>query len=378
MESDYPPILNSVRLSPSRRFFVHRALRLNRSYNKKLAGGTVTPVSEIHERDKMDEDYYKLLGINRNASAADIQKAYRDLARKYHPDLNPDDKSAKAKFQAVQKAYEVLSDNEKREMYDRYGSSFDSAGGAGPQGASWRVYPGGGPGSAQDFDFSQFFGERYGDGGTAPGGGGGFGDIFRQFTQGSSARARPTGRRSRGVDLEHSLSIPFTVAITGGESRLKVKRSNGSVETITVKIPPGIEDGKKIRLRGQGEAPGRGGTPGDILITVRVGQHPCFQRRGNDLTVKVPLTLAEAVFGGKVDVPTPNGTVALTVPAGSSSGRRLRIKGQGVPASSGSSGDLFAEIQIVLPEAFDDQSKDWIRKIDEKSPQKNLRCDLKW
>lgn len=326
----------------------------------------------------MEEDYYKILGVSRSASEPDIQKAYRDLARKYHPDLNPDDKTAKAKFQAVQHAYEVLSDSQKREMYDRYGSSFESAGGGGPGGpggpggGTWRVYPGGG-GAAEDFDFSQFFGERYGNGA----GSGGFGDIFEQFRRSRSSSQRPRGKAARGTDLRHELTIPFTTAITGGEARLKIKRNDGRVETISVKIPPGIEDGKKIRLRGQGEKPGLGRKPGDILITVHVGAHPFFHRRGDNLHVKVPVTLAEAAEGAKVDVPTPNGTITLTVPPGTSSGRRLRIRGQGVARPGQPAGDLYAEMQIVLPPSLDDESLQWLRKISAKSSV-NPRAELKW
>jgi DnaJ-class molecular chaperone len=172
------------------------------------------------------------------------------------------------------------------------------------------------------------------------------------------------------------LTVPFTTAVTGGEARLKVKRSDGDVETITVKIPPGTKDGNKMRLRGQGEKPPRG-RPGDILITVHVASHPCFQRRDNDLHVKVPVTLAEAAEGARIDVPTPGGTITLTVPPCTSSGRRLRVRGQGVPDRGGGSGDLYAEILIVLPSSLDEQSLEWIRTISKKNDV-NPRSELKW
>lgn len=322
----------------------------------------------------MAEDYYKTLGVRRDASSEEIQKAYRDLARRYHPDVNasPD---AKKKFQEVQAAFDVLNDRQKREMYDRYGSSFEGMGGRGPQGGPQGHPFGGGmpPGAGgEDFDFSQFFGERFGGGGVD------LGDILGQFRRGGAGRTRSgAGRRRRGTDLEHEIQIPFTTAIAGGEAQISVQRGDGRVETLGVKIPAGIEDGKKIRLRGQGEPAEPGGTPGDILLTIRVAPHPSFTRRGNDLFVKVPVTLAEAALGGKIDVPTPRGTVALQVPPGTSSGKKLRVKGQGIAPKSGTPGDLFAELQIVLPKTLDEATREAIRKLDQQAPQ-DVRANLRW
>ena len=320
------------------------------------------------------EDYYKTLGVSRNAPPAEIQKAYRDLARKYHPDLNPNDKTAKEKFQQVQAAFDVLDDAGKRENYDRYGSAFESAGGGGPQGQAYQwSQPGGGQGT-EAFDFSDLFGDRYG-----PEAAGGFGDIFKQFRRASSDRAgAPRGRgRAKGRDIEHEIELPLATAVNGGEVQIAVRRVSGKQETIRVKIPPGVEDGKKIRLRGQGE-PGQGGGPaGDILIRVRTLPHPHFRRKGMDLEVRVPVTLAEAASGTKVDVPSPHGVITLRVPPGTSSGRRLRIKGQGVAPKGKTPGDLFAEILIVLPEKLDAEDKQLLEKIAEKHPQ-NPRADLSW
>ncbi len=230
----------------------------------------------------MADEYYKVLGVARDASAADIQKAYRKLARKHHPDLNPDDKTAKKKFQELQAAFDVLSDPQKRELYDRYGSDFDKMGrgpgpGGGPQG-----FGGGAPGGEQgfDFDFGQMFGE----------GGGPFGDIFRNMGRAAGGGKRQAAGK-RGGDVETELEVPFTTAALGGETQVRVQRADGQVDTLNVKIPQGIDDGQKIRLRGQGEAPKRG-TPGDILITIRIAPHPHFHRRGNNLDVKVPVTLS--------------------------------------------------------------------------------------
>jgi DnaJ-class molecular chaperone len=318
----------------------------------------------------MAEDYYKILGIQRGASASDIQNAYRKLARKYHPDLNPDDAAAKEKFQKVQQAYEVLNDPKKRDLYDRYGSSYESFGPGGPTrgpgGASWSFH--GGPGGFEEVDLSELFG-----GGGA---GGGFADFFRQVAGGGPrGRARPTP--GRGADLQHAITVPFATAVEGGEVRLEVSRSGGKRESISVKIPAGIEDGKKIRLRGQGEASPTGGPPGDILLKVNVAPHPTYRRHGKDLEVAVPVTVAEAALGGKVDVPTPQGTITLTVPPTTSSGKRLRIKGHGIDDGKGPPGDLFAEVQIMLPENLDEESRRLLQDFDGRN-RMSPRSQLRW
>jgi DnaJ-class molecular chaperone len=326
----------------------------------------------------MAEDYYKTLGVSRNASQADIQKAYRELARKFHPDMNPDDKSATKKFQQIQRAFDVLNNPEKREMYDRYGSSFETMGAGGPHGGAWSAAPGGaefhaGPGgvSAEDIDFSQFFGERFGGEPV-----GGLGDLFAHFRRGGGTARAAAGRRRSG-DLAAELEIPFATSITGGEVELGVQRPTGKTETLKVKIPTGIEDGKKIRVRGQGEPAARGGTPGDILITIHVAPHPCFSRRGSNLHVRVPLTLGEAAAGAKVDLPTPSGTVSLTIPPGTSSGTKFRIKGHGVAAGRSSPGDLLAEAQVVLPKNLDQADRQTLKQLDQRYPS-NPRQNLRW
>ncbi len=315
----------------------------------------------------MAEDYYKILGVSRNASAAEIQKAYRDLARKYHPDLNPDDKKAKEKFQKIQRAYEVLNDKEKRELYDRFGPDFEriaAAGATGHPGATWSSA---GPGGTtfEDFDFSQIFGGHPG----------GFGDFFSQFTGGARARRGPTARR--GADIRHEVEVPFQTAVNGGEARLVVQRPSGAVETITVKIPAGIQDGKKIRLRGQGEEGSHGGPPGDLIVVVRVAPHPWFERIGNNLEVRVPITVGEAALGAKIDLPTPRGTITLTIPPNSSSGRRLRVKGFGVQPAGEPAGDLFAVLQVMLPPQIEEQDKEWLRQFDRRY-NFQPRSDLTW
>ncbi len=221
----------------------------------------------------MEEDFYKILGVARTASETEIQKAYRALARKYHPDLNPNDKKSQQKFKEVQHAYDVLNDAEKRKKYDQFGHAFEQMGG-GP----------GGPGGAQ-FNPADFFG---GGGGGAPMG---FEDLFRQFAGGGGAAAgSKRGRRrgpNRGQDVEAEIEIPFVLAITGGSWEVTLRRPTGKAEAITVRIPQGIDDGKQLRVRGKGEpAPTSDGPDGDLLLTVRIAPHPCYTRRGMDLELK--------------------------------------------------------------------------------------------
>ncbi len=309
----------------------------------------------------MAEDYYKTLGVNRDASADDIQKAYRKLARKYHPDMNPDDKTAKKKFQEVQSAFDVLSDSKKRQMFDQYGSAAFE--GAGPGGPRPQGPFGGAPGGA-GFDFSQIFGA----GGMPEG----FADLFGQM--GGGRRGAPGGGRRRraaepvrGADLEASIEVSLNVAVLGGEQDLGIRR-NDREERITVKIPAGIEDGKKMRLRGQGQPGPEGGPNGDLLLTVHVQSHPYFSRRGEHLYLRLPITLREAVEGAKVEVPTPKGIVTLRIPPHTSSGTKLRIKGHGVAQRDATSGDLYVEPQIMLPPKIESGDVEWIRQWDERQP----------
>jgi DnaJ-class molecular chaperone len=327
----------------------------------------------------MDEDLYKILGVARSASQEEIQKAYRDMARRHHPDMNPDDSKAKEKFQRIQRAYDVLGNSEKREMYDRYGSSFETMGAGGPRGGAaggaWRRGTGAGPGGGfEGVDMEELFGAG-GPGGYE----GGFADLLKQFAGGAAGGRRggaSPGPRV-GRNLQHATTVPFRTAVLGGEMHVAVQRLDGKTETIAVKIPAGIEDGKKVRVRGKGESAGPNGKPGDLLITVHIAAHPHFDRRGHNLLVRVPVTLAEAAMGAKIDVPAPRGTLTLTVPPGTSSGKRLRAKGQGVHATDAPPGDLIAEIQIVLPETLDEEDLEMIRRIDSRHPSAP-RADLRW
>ncbi len=292
----------------------------------------------------MADDHYQTLGVPRTASAEDIRKAYRELARKYHPDLHPDDESAKQKFKQVQAAFDVLNDPSKREMYDRYGSSFEGVGAGGPRGGWGGPFPGGAGGfpggGGGEIDLESLFG-----------GAGGFEQLF-----GGGGRGRAAGGRRRkaaqtaGEDLTARVTIPFKLAIDGGKTDLRLDRG-GATETISVTIPQGLPDGARMRLRGQG-MPGSGGGPaGDLMLEVAIEPHPVYRRDGDTLELTLPITLAEAIEGAKVDVPTPWGTISLKVPSRTSGGRKLRAAGMGVRHANGSKGDLIAEVQIVLPEA---------------------------
>ena len=324
----------------------------------------------------MADDYYQTLGVPRTASAEDIRKAYRELARKYHPDLHPDDDSAKEKFKQLQAAFDVLNDQSKREMYDRYGSSFEGVGAGGPRGGGWGGGPfpgaGGAPGGGgAEIDLESLFG-----------GAGGFEQLFGG---GRSRSAGAGGRRRRqtqtpGEDVTARMSIPFTLAIDGGKADVAIDRG-GKKETISVTIPQGIPDGARMRLRGQGQ-PGIGGGPaGDLLLDVDIEQHPVFHRDGDTLEVMLPITLAEAIEGARVDVPTPWGTIALKVPPRTSSGRKLRAGGMGVRHANGAKGDLIAEVQIVLPDTGDAAMLEGLleaAKAVQAAATANPRAALKW
>jgi len=323
-----------------------------------------------------DDDYYKILGVSKSASADEIQKAYRKLARKYHPDLHADEEDkvreqAKQKFQKVQQAYDVLSDSKKRQMYDQLGPNFEQMGGANPFGGRGGGSPFGAAG--EGIDISQLFGG---------GGGGGFEDILRQMGGGAGPmggrgqRGRPQPP-AKGSDVEQEITVPFATAVLGGQHQVSLQRRSGKVDKIDVKIPAGIESGKKIRLRGQGNESPSGGTAGDLLITVKIAQHPLYSRKGMNLSLSVPITLLEAVEGAKIDIPTPHGTVTIKVPAGTSSGKALRLKGMGIKGKD-RSGDLIATLQIAVPHEFTDADIELLKQLDDSWSDASLRSELTW
>jgi DnaJ-class molecular chaperone len=314
----------------------------------------------------MSKDYYKTLGVSKGASAEEIQKAYRNLARKYHPDLNPDDKTAKQKFQDVQQAYETLNDPKKKQMYDQFGSDYEQLGG----GAGG--FPGGNPFGGGGGQVPPGFEHMFGGGGA---GGITLEELMRQFGaggmggggfEGATGGSRKRSRRQQpvpGDDVRHEVEVPFRTAVLGGKVSLKLRRPDGKTETIDASIPAGIEAGKTIRLRGLGDPSPNGGPTGDLLITVRVADHESFTRQGLDLTVRVPITIAEACLGGKIEVPSPHGTITLTIPPGTSSGKRIRAKGQGIHAKDGAQGDLYAEVMIVTPKKLDAKTTELVKQL---------------
>ncbi len=302
----------------------------------------------------MAEDLYQTLGVGRDASKDEIKKAHRKLALKYHPDKNPDDKVASEKFKRAQEAYDVLSDDEKRAAYDRYGADFEKIRSSGYQ-------PG--AGGFDGLDLDQIFG-----GGRGRGGGGqtqfdGFSDFFEQMMGGG--RGRGAGGRQRqappqkGGNTRHELEIPLQTAVQGGKTEFYLNK-----EKLSVNIPAGVETGSKIRLRDRGQPSPNGGPSGDLILLIKVSDHPCFRRNGRNLELNLPVSVGEAVLGAKIDIPTPSGTVALSIPANSSSGRRLRLKGQGVKQRDGSAGDLFVVLQIEVPKEADEESRKLIEEFE--------------
>jgi len=315
-----------------------------------------------------DRDYYEVLGVARDASADAIKKAYRKLARTHHPDVNPGDKKAEARFKEAQEAYDVLSDAEKRSLYDRFGKAgMEGMAASGPRGASPEWTARQGPGNAEAFDLRDFFGP----GGVPHGEGAGGAGLFEELlgrVRGGRAGRRSAGPRAGGT-VEAQLTIPFVTAVRGGETPVELDRGGGRRETLVVKIPPGIETGAKLRLRGRGEPGEQGASPGDLTIRVTVEPHPYFVRDGRQLTVEVPISASEAILGGKVDIPTLSGLKAMTIPPGSSGGRKLRLKGQGLPESGGQpAGDLFVILKVVVPKAVDDVSRRLIEEFAERNP----------
>jgi molecular chaperone DnaJ len=355
----------------------------------------------VSARDYVEKDYYAALGVPKDASAAEIKKAYRQLARDLHPDKNPGDRAAEDRFKAVSEAYDVLSDDAKRREYDEARTLF-SSGGFRPGGG----YPGGGvPG----FDLGDLFGGRHS--------GGGLGDVFGGLFGGAS---RGRGPR-RGADVETDVTLSFGDALRGATVPVRLTttgtcttcrgsgaspgttsrecptcagagvttrnqggfafsepcrtcRGQGRVvetpcgtcagsgvatseKTLNVRIPPGVDDGQKVRLAGRGGPSDRGGPPGDLLVTVHVTPHPVVSRRGDDLLLTVPVRFDEAALGTLVTVPSLDGPVTVRVPPGTSSGRTLRVRGRGVRRKDGSAGDLLATVQVTVPQQLSDDAR---------------------
>lgn len=368
------------------------------------------------------QDYYEVLGVPRRASVKDIRAAYRKLARKYHPDLNPGDKSAEEKFKEIQEAYEVLSDTKKRQMYDQFGFNTPGAGGPPPPGA-------GAPGNMNDvhFDFGGFD-----FGGTQAGGGTSFRDLFSQFFRGANAAQEQT-EPEPGSDLEYQIDITFAEAMRGTVKKIsftrldscqachgtgtvqageqtcptcngggRVNQTSGKmrfqitcprcggtgklrnicrncggegrvrrVETLDVRIPPGAQTGSRVRVAGHGNAGAMGGPPGDLYIIIRVEPHSFFERHGDDIYTKVPITVAEASLGAKVEVPTIDGRAQVRIPPGTDSGKRLRLREKGAPSTRnpGKRGDQIVEVEVVVPRPEDEKVRNLLKELAKVAPQ---------
>lgn len=321
------------------------------------------------------KDYYNILGVSKTATKEEIKKAYRALARKYHPDLNPGNKEYEEKFKEIQEANEVLSNEEKRKAYDMFGSAEFRPGGR----TTWR---------------------RAGDapGGGAPGRGGrqyeytysgddfpGFEEIFKDIFGFSGGEARQSRSRSEGFrdlfnsargtartrDIEHQLEIDFDTAIKGGVRDISISRQReggaADMEQLTVKIPAGVDNGSRIRVKGKGEA--SGGAQGDLYLRIKVRPHPIFRRKGDDIYLEVPVSIYEAALGKKIDVPTIDGPAEMTLPAGVQNGAKLRLKGKGVTnLKTKARGDQYIEIKLVMPDKITEDEKKKFEELEKARP----------
>jgi curved DNA-binding protein len=308
------------------------------------------------------KDYYATLGVGKTATDKEIKQAYRKLARKHHPDVNPGDKSAEARFKEINEAYEVLGDPDKRRKYDELGSNwrmyeqaqqqgapFGGQGGFGGEGGAWTINMGGPGGyrTMSEEEMRDMFGTEN------P-----FSDFFNVFF-GAGGAAEPRGRGGRaprsqkGRDIEHEVELTLEEAYHGATRRIAIKQG-GHARTVDVRIPPGVKDGSRVRAHGEGEAGANGGAAGDLFLRVKIRPHPIFERRGDDLHTKVGVPVTTAVLGGEAQVPTIAGSVRLKVPETTQPGQVFRLKGHGMPiiGQPDGHGDLYATIDVQLPRSL--------------------------
>lgn len=328
------------------------------------------------------KDYYAILGMKKTGTADDVRKAFRKLARKYHPDVNPGDKKAEEKFKELSEANEVLSDPKKRKIYDQlgfYSDNIDSktADAYANSGATAGGNPfggGGGPyggyrqgGQRPDFDFRDFdFGEQ-----QQGGRGGSFKDIFSGMFGGAAQEPANTA----GADAEYTAQVPFWDSIRGGEMKLNIQRPSAmgrmTPEPISFRIKPGTRDGQRIRLAGKGNPGSRGGPPGDLYLIVHIAEHPIFHRDADDISITLPILPWEAALGAKIEVPTIDGRTVLRIPPGTQTGQKLRMREKGVPSATrpGIMGDQIVAIRIVVPEIPNVEAKELWQKLEKLHPE---------
>jgi DnaJ-class molecular chaperone len=305
----------------------------------------------------MADDLYSVLGVSKSATPEEISKAYRKLAKKLHPDLNPGDASAEAKFKEASAAYSILNDAEKRARYDR--GEIDASGQERPQQRYYREYAGGEDG-ARYYSSSGF--EDLGDI---------FGDLFGRRGAGAGGFGGGGGFAMRGADANYRLEIDFLEAANGAKKRITLPDGG----TLDVTIPAGVRDGQVLRLKGKGGAGSGNAGPGDALVEISVRPHPVFQRDGRDIVVELPITLDEAVLGAKVEVPTIAGPVAMSIPAGANTDQTLRLKGRGIKTKSGT-GDQLVKLAVMLPDKIDSDLKEFAERFRAKhgyDPRKKMR-----
>jgi curved DNA-binding protein len=314
------------------------------------------------------KDYYETLGVPKTATKEEIQKAFRKLARQYHPDVAKDKKTAEEKFKEINEAYEVLGDPEKRKKYDELGAGWDRTGDFQPP-PGWQGFggqPGGMPGAGPEgFDFHF--------------GGTGFSDFFEAFFGGMGGPGRSGGgfgfedmakAPGRGQDVEADIMVTLEEALNGSKRRISFRRNkNAEAETYNVRIPAGVHEGQRIRLAGAGGAGTRGGPRGDVYLRVRFAQHPDFRVEGSDLIHEVQLAPWQAVLGGEVSVPTLEGSARLKIPPGTQNHRRFRLRERGLPAKNGHRGDLYAVVDVALPERLTERQRElWEQLAREAEP----------
>ncbi len=315
------------------------------------------------------EDYYELLGVKRSATKEELGRAFKRLARKYHPDLNPGDKKAEERFKKISEAYAVLSDPEKRKRFDSLGhSAFGQGGPWGDRGVPPNIED-----ILREFNLGDIFGSMFG---TAHRGG-------------QSGRSSPFWSQqapqapARGKDVNYSMEIGFDDSLKGLNTTISVPKTvyeNGAAqrrtERIQVKIPPGVTNGSRIRLAGKGEPSPAEGPPGNLYIITKVRSHPYFERKGDNLYLELPVTLGEAILGTRVEIHTFGGTTKMTVPSGTQSGQTFRLSGLGAPRlKEGGNGDLYVSVNIRLPERVDEESKNLLREFEHRNamrPRENM------